>query len=309
MVDFSAELKAAIKEWAIDTLPYDQTNTDLCAELNAKDARELLIVYHNWMFRHIYKTPRQVHFSGAYLSNAIFAQKKADLDALTDKIKNGEELKPHLSERVETVIEPGSRKLNQRRDLDLMLIEWEVHHLHISQEMQQNGFVKRDGPLLFAVFHSNDAYVLDVMTHKDFNRDHILKILADEWPDAKLIHEIKAGPGEKIELAVKHTEDDRNKLRKIAVNTLVEIGDRVFKPAGGMTTAGTAIRASMAADKVMIAVDKLASALENRPNKFQKLAQQYGSTWPAVPTFEFGLLEPRGLGFKELSTGFVLPVA
>ena len=55
-----------------------------------------------------------------------------------------------------------------------MLIEWEVHHLHISQHVQADGFVERDDPLLFTVFHTADAYLLDIMTHKDFNRDHIL---------------------------------------------------------------------------------------------------------------------------------------
>lgn len=306
----SIDLSDAIKKWAIDCLPYDRNDPTLCAELASKDVRELLIIYHNWMARHVYPTPRQILKSKAYNANPIVAQRKDDLDALISKIEAGIDLRPHLSTRVETVIEPANKKLSRRRDLDLMLIEWDVHHLHVSQELQPNGFVKRDDPLLFAVFHQKEAYLLDVMAHGDFNRDHILKLMADEWPDAELVYQIKGSPGQEvIGLAVNYTEEERDRLRKAGINTLVEIDGRVFKPAGGMTAAGTSIRASMAADEVVKSVAKLERSLNDNHEKFEKLARDHGVTWPENPTFEFGILEPHGLGFKELSTNFCLQVA
>jgi hypothetical protein len=207
-------------------------------------------------------------------------------------------------------LESSRKKLNRRKDLDLMLIEWHVHHLHISQQMRSDGFVERDDPLLFAVFHRADAYLLDIMTHVDFNRDHILEIMAREWPQARLLEELRAPPGQKILGLAKHYgEDDRNVLRKAGVNALVEIDGKVYKPAGGMTTAGTSIRASLAADQVMRATERLESALRDDPQQFQKFAHDYGLTWPANPTFGFGLLQPTGLAFKELSTNLALAVA
>lgn len=304
------DLKAAIRKWAIDTLPYDQNDAAVVAEINGKDARELLIVYHNWMFRHVLATPRKVHVSAAFAANPVAAQLKADLDALVVKIEKGEELKPHLSTRVATVLDSSIKKLHQRKDLDLMLIEWEIHHLHISQDVQPNGFVKRDDPLLFAVFHPNDAYLLDVMTHNDFNRNHIMEIMVREFPDAGLIHEVKAGTGQKIlGLARKDTEDERNALRKAGINSMVEVDGKVYKPAGGMNGVGTAVRASRAADQVIIATERLEAALRESPLQFQRYAQEYSLTWPANPTFEFGLLEPNGLVFKELTTNLALAVA
>lgn len=304
------DLKAAIRKWAIDTLPYDQNDPDVVAEINSKDARELLIVYHNWMSRHVLANPRKVHVSAAYTANPVTTQRKADLHALIAKIEKGEELKPHLSTRVEIVLESSSKKLKRRKDLDLMLIEWEVHHLHISQQMRSDGFVERDDPLLFAVFHRADAYLLDIMTHKDFNRDHILEIMAREWPQARLLHEVKAPPGQQILGLAKHySEDDRNLLRKAGVNALVEIDGKVYKPAGGITGAGTSIRASLAADEVIRATERLEAALRNDPRQFQQFAQDCGMTWPTNPTFEFGLLQPAGLAFKELSTNLALAVA
>lgn len=306
----SIDLKDAIRKWVINTLPYDQDDAGVVAEINRKDARELLIVYHNWMSRHVFAAPRRVHTSAAFKKNPVTAQRNADLDMLIAKIERDDELKPHLSIRVETVLDSSSKRLNRREDLDLMLIEWEVHHLHISHQLRPDGFVERDDPLLFAVFHEADAYLLDVMTHRDFNRDHILSTMAREFPGTGLIHELQAGPGQKVlGLAKNYTEEERNILRKTGINTLVEIEGKVYKPAGGITGAGTSIRASMAADAVVRATEELEAALRNDPAHFQRWAQKYGLTWPADPTFEFGLLQPSGLAFKELSTNLAVVVA
>ncbi len=303
------DLQSAIRKWAIDTLPYDRNDSDLVAEINSKDAHGLLVVYHNWMSRHVFATPRKVHVSAAYKQNPITTQRKADLDALIAKIKSGKELKPHLSSRVEIVLESSKKKINQRKDLDLMLIEWEIHHLHISQQMQSDGFVKRDDPLLFAVFHPADAYILDVMTHKDFNRDHILNIMVREFLHAGLVHEVRAGLGQKLSLANKLTEDERNDMRKIGVNTLVEIDGKVYKPAGAISGGGTSVDASRAADKVLITTGKLEAAVRNDPAQFKQFAQSHGLNWPANPKFEFGLIEPHGMAFKELATNLAWSVA
>lgn len=298
-----------VHKWALDGLPYDRSDQVLCAELAAMDARELLIVYHNWIARHVRPTQRQVFCSKAYDANPIVQTRKADLDALISKIERGEDVKPHLSTRTDIVWETKGKKIARRRDLDLMLLEWHVHHLHISQKMEPNGFVERDGPLLFVVFLPDVAYILDLMTHADFNRDHILKILADEWPGAGLIYELEAGPGQRIVgLSLRYTEEERNQLRKVAVNTLVEIDGRVFKPAGGLTTAGTSIDASRAADAVMVRVREWEKALNTDRPYFDRFAAQYSLAWPNEPDFEFGFVDDHELGFVELKTRLGLAV-
>jgi len=303
------DLVGLVREWVLDGLPYDRTDQTITTELVAMDARELLIVYHNWMSRHVIPAPRQVRRSGAYDANPVVQQRKADLDALIAKIERGDDVTPHLSTRTAIVWESSSKKIASRRHLDLMLIEWHVHHLHISQTMEPNGFVERDGPLLFVVFRQDVAFVLDLMTHSDFNRDHILKILADEWPGAGLVDEIKAGPGQKIVgLAHNYTEEERNKLRKVGVNTLVEIDGRVFKPAGGMTTAGTSIDASRAADAVLSRVKEWERAVNTDRAYFEKFAAEHGVAWPEKPEFEFGFVNGHTLGFAEVQTGLAVAV-
>lgn len=304
------DLKAEIRKWAIDTLPYDRSDKDVVSEINGKNTTDLLIIFHNWLSRQVSTNPRKVHLSKAYTNNPIAMQRKSDLDALICKIENGIDLKPHLSKRVDTVIDIKKKKISQRRDLDLMLNDWRVHHLHISQNIQSDGFVKRDDPLLFVVFHMKDAYLLDIMTHNDFNRDHVLEIMAREFPGADLLHEVQAGPGQDIlGLAEKLTEEERNVLRKKAVNTLVEVDGKVYQPAGGMTTAGTSIISTMAADRVISKTENLEKNLRENPEIFQDIAQKNGLVWPEEPKFEFGMLPLEGLAFKEIKTNLAMKVS
>ncbi|WP_279483204.1 hypothetical protein [Aureimonas sp. SK2] len=292
----TTNLYECVRQWVLTGLPYDRNDQKLCAELEAMDARDLLIVYHNWMVRHVHPTPRKVFRSKAFDANSVAIARKDDLDALIAKIERGDDLKPHLSTRTDVVWEGSVQKLNRRRDLDLMLLEWHVHHLHISRTMQADGYVQRDGPLLFVVFLPDAAYILDLMTHADFNRDHILKILADEWPGAELIYEIKGGPGYEVKgLAVNYTEEERNQLRKVAINTMIEIDGRVFKPAGGLTTAGTSIEASMAADKLLKKVKMWQDALDTDIAYFQRDARRVGRVWPAVPDFAMDFVQHEGV--------------
>jgi hypothetical protein len=55
------------------------------------------------------------------------------LTSLTQRIENGDDLKPFLSENIEFAIDQSEgTPRHLRKDLDLLLAEWGVHHLHLS---------------------------------------------------------------------------------------------------------------------------------------------------------------------------------
>jgi len=56
-----------------------------------------------------------------------------------------------------------------------------------------------------------------------------LEVLAAEWPDEGIIHEVLGVPAEK------HTAEERTALRMNRVNTLFERRGKVFRPSGGLT--------------------------------------------------------------------------
>lgn len=297
-------INEAIRQWVLQGLPCDPADQALSARLNAMDVHNLLITYQNWVMRQVPAVPRTVFQSAAFAANPRVASRRADIDALIKKIESGHDLRPHLSRRV-AIVHDAATKLKRRQDIDLMLNEWEVHHLHISQVIEADGFVQRDDPLLFVMFRGDKAYVLDLMTHHDFNRDHVLEIMTEEWPSAGLVHIVKGV----VDLAVHHSEDDRNKLRQAGINSMVIINGKAIKPLGGMSGAGTSVKATMAANDLLVAAEKFEAKLSSDPQYFIDFSTKNGVAWPTNPTFEFGYLPGGGVGVVEESCRLAFKLA
>jgi hypothetical protein len=178
-----------------------------------------------------------------------------------------------------------------------------IHHLHISTHVEPDGYVKRDGPLLFAVFKERAAYLIDIMGHGDWTRDHVLKVLAAEWPDEGIIHEIKGGEGFKvIGLSRNYTEAERAHLQKHGINTAVDIGGKIVMPGGLITTAGTTFNATRAADEVLRQIDAFVERYVKKPKKLRALFEGKGFAFPkGTPKFEFAI-QRDGCGVIETVT-------
>ena len=174
-------LVESTRQWVLTNLPYDRGDAARVAHLAGLDAHGLLVVYHNWISRLVKPQPRAVHKSKAFQRNPMAAKRANDLAQIIADIEHGRDLKKYRSRDIDRTPAkaPGAR---HRRDLDLMLNNWGVYHLHISSIVESDGFVKRGGPLLFVSFTSDAAYVIDIMMHGDWNRDHVLEVLASEWP-------------------------------------------------------------------------------------------------------------------------------
>ncbi len=207
------DLREDIRNQVLTYLPYNKDDPAISQELSVKPARELLGIYMNSINRMIHPHPRRVHLSKDLCANPMWNEYQADAEALLNKIKAGEEIKPHLSKGIECVYAKGDplnnvnsiaisghtlvgnfAKLNKNRtDLDLMLNQWGIHHLHISSVLDSEGFVRRDWqegrdePLLFAFFKSEDAYILDLGVHGDWANEHLLEVAHRNWPEAKLV--------------------------------------------------------------------------------------------------------------------------
>lgn len=285
-------LKESARQWVLNYLPYDRADADLAAHLSALNPRELLIVYYNWMSRQIKPQPRHVRKSKAFEQNPLVTARASDLAQIIGEIERGNDLKRYLSRGVDIAAGvPGK----QRRDLDLMLNDWGVHHLHISTQLDPDGYVKRDGPLLFAIFRPLAAYLIDLMSHKDWARGHVLHVLATEWPDEGIIHEQRGLRAEK------HTDEERAALRKNHVNTLFEHDGKAFLPSGGLTPAGTAIMATMAVDKLLGDIEYFEEQFIAHPERLQEPFKASGIALPDQPKFEFAIRE-NGYGVIETST-------
>jgi hypothetical protein len=295
-------LKESVRQWVLRELPYDRADAALLAYLNGLDAHRLLVVFHNWMNRLVKPQPRTVVKSIAFQQNPATAQRASDLAQIIDDIEQGRNLTKYLSRGVVRAVAqvPGQ---SPRRDLDLMLNDWGVHHLHISTQIDPDGFVSRgkkknaDEPLLFAAFSQKAAYLIDIMKHGDWNREHILEVIAAEWPDEGIIHEVKGVQGLKNPI----TEEQRATLRRKHVNKQFEFHGKIFMPIGFMSSAGTTMAATREGDKLLDRIAVFEQELARNPRGLAADFEKHGLVFPAAPEFEFAIRED-GYGVIETKT-------
>jgi hypothetical protein len=269
--DLVAELKQAIRAKILAKLGPPTGDP----ELNSKDLGELLAIYGNWRLRFVPPRSRQVHRSSELSANPKAAQYAAALDAIESDIKVGADLTPYLSRGITHSYVSSSAapaKMHQRRDRDLMIAEWGVHHLHLSTRVEADGFVERSGDLLFAAFREGDAYLIDIYPHDDsWALEDVVRTAVRNWPQARLFYQLPGAVG----LGKTFSNDERLQLRKAGVTSAIEIDGHVYMPPG-QTTAGTSISATQASDVLQIELSKLRGALSGNPDLLDDLARQEG---------------------------------
>jgi hypothetical protein len=272
------------------------------AELSAMATRDLLTIYGYWLSRLISPQPRQVHESKALLANPLAAETRyaPGLHQIISRVTNGEDITPHLSKRIRTGYQSSSAPTRQRReDLDLMLSDWGIHHLHLSTEVDTDGFfVKRDGPLLFAAFRPADAYLIDIADHKSWTRADILRIIVEEWPDAGIVHKVDGLTPPSV------SEAERQRLRNVGIGAMIEINGATYSPDALMNAAGLTFNSVRSADKLLSDVAWFRHQITNNGSIVASPLVEAGITLPPNADLHFTFLE-RGYGVVDRNTGFV----
>lgn len=273
---FEADVRAAVME----ALPHDDRDT---SELEALSASELLIRLWNWHSRLVVPRPRQVHWSRELLTNPLRSDERFGpaIDDIVRRLEAGVSVGRYLTKSVGVgfVGLKAAAGLGARRDLDLMLSDWRIHHLHLSEKVEPDGFASRTRELLFAHFQSDRAYLIDIHKHGDWADESIIEVVARNWPDAGIV--IKSSVG--VRLINSSSSAERRQLRQAGMTAAaLEFGGHVWSPTGFMTMAGT----SRAAWKYAIYVrERLLQAehvvLEDGDHE---LLAQWPVGAPAVPT-------------------------
>lgn len=292
--DFHADMRAQI----LANLPYKASERQAVEALSLD---QLLIAFLNWCGRFVSAAQRRVHVSSVLGRRRPLASglHEAALVDIIAGIEQGRDLSPYLSRGVKhgiVIPKPGPKKLGRRRDLDLMLNDWGVHHLHLSSSKEADGFVSRTKAVLFAVFHKADAYLLDVVDHgagerNVWTRQHILEIMAREWPEEQLLLELKGVfPG------TNDNESERHALRRAGVATQVGIDGKVYISRTGLSTAGTSSQASLEAGRIL-----------NHVRSMEKdLRLGSGPTWATLLRSGRMPLDPGALRFLFVERGYGL---
>src|SRR5262249_21712900 len=112
---------------------------------------EVRIRYWNLAHRLIQRRPRVVRKSRNFTCPPAL---EPGLQFVENKIRCGDDLRPHLSK--------GILKTDYS---DALLNDWGIYHLHLGTSIGSGGFAARTGPVLFALFRQDHAYLIDVKGH------------------------------------------------------------------------------------------------------------------------------------------------
>jgi hypothetical protein len=318
--------EADIRDHILRVLPYDESDHNTMIELYCMDVTILLTYYLNWFGRFIEPRPRKVHQSKELLSNPLSKNFSIPLAAIIQKIENGTNITYHLSERVTcgyTSANFGYRQvsrkekilreksLNRKKDLDLLLNDWKIYHLHLSTNEKSNGFFSGD-ELLFAVFTKSDAYLIDILTHGKWADDHLIRVIVSNWPHENLVWPLR------LSGVPPTNEEERWQLRSLGATLMVGVDGKVFMATnGGISTAGTSMRAGMTADQIIYALKQFRNLYQSNPDELLShlyqsdpdLPERRGLVLPESPSLRFvflsnayGILEEKTCSFIQLGT-------
>ncbi|GIU17228.1 hypothetical protein [Shewanella sp. MBTL60-112-B1] len=188
--------------------------------------------YQRYKCRIIESMPREVkevkYFSVPNEFCSAYEQIKKD-------IESGEPLRKYQS-----------RKLKQLDYDDDMLSHWGIQHLHLSDELQGDGFVRRTGDLLFVHFDNCSAHIIGIFNHSSWCDLDLIEIMHSNWPDRMSAFRMESG-------MQKLTEEEHKVLRgkHANANIVLEDGTEYMNPGLGVTANGSPINAVLNSDKVI----------------------------------------------------------
>ncbi len=285
-MDLKNDLKTIVKE-KLDNNGLKYSSND--------DLSNILFSYYNFVNKRIVPQPRIVYKSEEFTNkeNELSDELKLSMNKITDKLQQGKDINYHLSE-----------KINQTQHQDLLLNDWKIHHIHISEKPKSKKSLFKGGDdLAFAMVFDTDVYLIDIATHhpvENFARKELLKIVKDNWP--KLLEPFK--------LSSKHNHDLSNteilKRRKNRILTCVEIDGEFYLPPNlGLTTAGTSIYTTEQVIDVISTVSYLEKIiLENK----EKIRNHIDIEYPKLEgELEFKLiLIDSDFVVQEIKTGSIV---
>lgn len=129
---------------------------------------------------------------------------------------------------------------------DDMLSHWGVQHLHLSSEIENDGYVKRTRELLFVLFRDTKAYLIGIFDHNSWCDTDIIKIIHYNWPKELTIFKTNSD-------TKKLTSQEYKTLRsKNACSTIVmDDGTEYLSPAFGVTSNGAPISATLNSNNII----------------------------------------------------------
>jgi hypothetical protein len=204
-----------------------------------KDAHRICVDHWNAIARRVSVRARTVHWSRELRvrDSQLAAAMRAGLASVAQALERGDDVTPKLS-----------RKVIERTFNDKMLHDWGIHHLHLGDTIEGDGFAKRTGDVLFVMIQANDAYLIDVRGHTAWTDEELVDIIHTNWPETIARFRYNAH-------SLHHmlTPQDRKNLRSKNANAAVATKDGTIYGGlgGGLVGSGDNVRAILWGDHTL----------------------------------------------------------
>lgn len=245
---------------------------------------EVSIIYFNWKRRVVDIKKRKVN-----ISKELRCPKKYRhaFREIISKIERGFDITPHLSKLIKDV-----------KYKDLLLNDWGIHHLHLSKKFTEDSskkFVDRTKEVLFVKFDQENAYFIQILDHKSFSDQELVRIMHRNWPEMMKRYRMNG-----FQLEHPLTNENIHELRKLGGNTFIEVepGVAYMPPGMGLTSARTSVEATRNSQYYMnnlsmfelhirknigsIIKEAEINSNNNMPKKLRFALHVYGSHFKAV---------------------------
>jgi hypothetical protein len=303
-------LEELLSDEILRRLPHDRNDPYVVSALQSMKVSDLTIRFANWIDRLVHPHPRRTHLSREICDNPKYNEHMADVAMIMLKAEQGDELYPHLSRSIRygfSLPQAKAKSLGRRKDLDLMLNEWGVHHLHLSADTEADGFVKRNDYVLFVIFTDHDAYFIDLCRHGEWTNQRVVEIAVRNWPEADLFLTLNGVlPGKTL------TAEERKITRERGVTTMVEVDGVVYvSRTVGISTAGISNRSTMKAIRLLEELRSCSKNLSADPHFFKNEIEKIGKSYPSDPEFRIELLKGGtsfGFGLREVKSQAIIPL-
>ena len=187
---------------------------------------EIPILFYEYNLRTFQKIKYNIYLSKELLNNPKYNNFEKVIKRIIAKAKRGCNINGYLSRRIKNINTP-----------DKIFNDWGVTHLHLSNELESDGFVRRTKELLFVYRNiyntNNNLYFLDICEHGDWYDNKLIEILENNWP-----HEIdnyKIKNFNEINFKIEKSDDIKN-LRKAGINSFSSTRESYYAPLGGGET-------------------------------------------------------------------------
>lgn len=223
---------------------------------NVPESRDAIFIsYFKLQHRLIDSIPRNIFKSDIFSCPNEHIKGLLELE---EKIKQGLNINGHQSSQL---LDVGKN--------DSLLNDWGIFHLHLGSNTDQNGFVQRTGPLLFAHFTHSAAFFIDVINHGNWSDNILIETLERNWPESIRYWEVKLINIEEI------TASERNKIRKAGGLLFTKINGKVFAPpGGGYSTSGTSKNAVIESHKFRWEIRNIEQEIKTNTKIYEKAIKQ-----------------------------------